>query len=46
MRVMGDRAQHNVECHHTWDQITRDNLELYDSLLGSNVRHSVALTAR
>lgn len=46
MRVMGDRAQHNVKRHHTWDQVTRDNLELYDSLLGSNVRHSVALTAR
>ena len=46
MRVMGDRAQHNVKRHHTWDQVTRDNLELYDSLLGSNVRHSVALAAR
>ena len=46
MRVMGDRAQQNVKRHYTWDQITRDNLELYDSLLGSNVRHSVALAAR
>ena len=29
----------------TWDQITRDNLNLYNSLLESNVSQKVAMTA-
>ena len=45
MRVMGDRGQHHVKSYYTWDQITRDNLTLYDSLLGSNVSQKVAITA-
>ena len=45
MRVMGDRGQHHVKSHYTWDQITRDNLNLYNSLLGSPVSQKVAISA-
>ena len=45
MRIMGDRGQHHVKTFYTWDQITRDNLNLYNSLLGSNVSQKVAITA-
>ncbi len=41
MRVMGDRGQAHVKCHYTWDQITRDNLALYHSLLGGISRTMV-----
>ena len=34
-----------VKSYYTWDQITRDNLNLYNSLLGSNVTQKVAMTA-
>jgi glycosyltransferase involved in cell wall biosynthesis len=46
MRILGDRAQQHVKRHYTWDQITRDNLNLYKSLLGSAIRPSIAVTAR
>jgi glycosyltransferase involved in cell wall biosynthesis len=46
MRILGDRAQQHVKRHYTWDQITRDNLNLYESLLGSSIRPSVAVIAR
>ena len=45
MRVMGDRGQHHVKSYYTWDQITRDNLNLYNSLIGTNVNQKVAITA-
>jgi glycosyltransferase involved in cell wall biosynthesis len=45
MRVMGDRGQAHVKCHYTWDQITRDNLSLYHSLLGG-VSQTIVPTAR
>ncbi len=46
MRILGDRAQQHVKRHYNWDQITRDNLNLYESLLGSPVRPSIAIIAR
>lgn len=46
MRMMGDRAQQHVKCHYTWDQITRDNLDLYESLLGKTLLQPIPVTVR
>ena len=43
MRVMGDRGQHHVRSHYTWEQTTQDNLKLYNLLLESSTIEKVTL---